>query len=446
MAGVDGLVSGLDTASIIGELVAVARRPISKFQSQFTELSAKRDAMTELNSLLTALSSAVEAVDTQTELAAYSVSSSSSSVGAIVSGDAIPGSYEVEVASPATGSLERSNGFASKLDTIDDGTLTLDIGGTPTVIDIDAATGTNTLDGLADYINTNVTGASAYILDTGSGASPFELVVQSSATGAANSITSSYSPDSVLATNTLSFTQVQTGADAQIEIAGTTVYTASNAPADVIPGVTLDFSGATSGPVTITVAEDRTTTSQNVQSVVDAYNELRDFIRDQAGSAESEGGPLAGDATLRTVGRRLQAIMSSVAGQGTLSGLGSLGLGSAQTGLLEFDSTEFGEALSSAPQDVMNMLVGTGGLFTSFVEELDLIADPSTGLIQPRIDSFETRMDDLADRVETQEARLVLYEESLREQFTAMELILAKYQATGDYLTQQLASLNNNKK
>lgn len=446
MAGVDGLVSGLDTTSIINELVAVARRPISKFQTQFTELSAKRDAMTELNSLLTTLSSAVEAVDTQNELAAYTVSSSSSSLGATVTGDAIPGSYQVEVVSPATGSLERSNGFASKLDTIDDGTLTLDIGGTPTDITIDAATGTNTLDGLADYINTNVAGASAYILDTGNGATPFELVVQSSDTGAANSVTSSYTPDSLLATNTLSFTQVQSGVDAEIEIAGTTVYTASNAPADVIPGVTLDFTGATSGPVTITVAEDRATTTSNVESVVDAYNELRDFIKKQAGSSESEGGPLAGDATLRTVGRRLQSVLSSQTGTGTLSGIGSLGLGSSQSGQLEFDSADFSSALSSSPQDVMNMLVGTDGLFTNLVEELDLIADPSTGLIQPRIESFETRMDDLADRVETQEERLVAYEESLREQFTAMELILAKYQATGEYLTQQLASLNNDKK
>lgn len=446
MAGVDGLVSGLDTTSIISELVAVARRPISKFQTQFTELSAKRDAMTELNSLLTKLSSAVEAVDTQTELAAYTVNSSSSSLGATVTGDAIPGSYQVEVVSPATGSLERSNGFASKLDTIDDGTLTLDIGGTPTAITIDAATGTNTLDGLADYINTNVAGASAYILDTGNGATPFELVVQSSDTGAANSVTSSYAATSGTPTSPLSFTQVQSGVDAQIEIAGTTVYTASNAPADVIPGITLDFTGATSGPVTITVAEDRTTTTSNVQSVVDAYNDLRDFIKKQAGSSESEGGPLAGDATLRTVGRRLQSVLSSQTGSGTLSGIGALGLGSSQSGQLEFDSTDFTSSLSSSPQDVMNMLVGTDGLFTNLVEELDLIADPSTGIIQPRIESFETRMDDLADRVETQEERLVKYEESLREQFTAMELILAKYQATGEYLTQQLAALNNNKK
>jgi len=146
------------------------------------------------------------------------------------------------------------------------------------------------------------------------------------------------------------------------------------------------------------------------------------------------------------VSQRLQNIFSSVPSQGNLAGIGSLGLASSQSGEMEFDSTVFISALGESTDDVMEMLIGTSGVFTEIAAEVDLVADPSTGLIQPRLDSFEVRMDDLASRVETQEGRLADYEQSLRDEFVNMELILAKYQSTGDFLTSQLALLTNNNK
>jgi flagellar hook-associated protein 2 len=231
-----------------------------------------------------------------------------------------------------------------------------------------------------------------------------------------------------------------------LSIAGTTVYTASNSPVDVIPGLTFNLQGATTGEATITINENAQGTADNVKSVVDAYNELRGFVRDQSGSSDGAGGLLAGDSTLRSVSQRLQNIFSSVPSQGNLAGIGSLGLASSQSGEMEFDSTVFISALGESTDDVMEMLIGTSGVFTEIAAEVDLVADPSTGLIQPRLDSFEVRMDDLASRVETQEGRLADYEQSLRDEFVNMELILAKYQSTGDFLTSQLALLTNNNK
>jgi flagellar hook-associated protein 2 len=445
VAGVDGLVSGIDTGSIVKQLVAAARRPVANLQNQFTEISAKRDALQKFNTLLTDLKSAIEAVDTPTELGAYTASSSQeSAITATVSGDAPAGSYGVSVVALATSSIERSAGFASLTDTIDDGVLDIDVGGTLTSITIDAATGTNTPQGLIDYINDNVPGAQAFVLDTGTGSSPFEIVLQGESTGLVNAVTSTMTTTGSGGTP-LTFSTVQAAGDAELSIAGATVYTASNTPAGVLPGVTLDLQSVTTGSATITINQDTQATADNVSSVVDAYNALRDFVKQQSGSSEGDGGPLAGDSTLRSVSRRLQSIVGSVPGQGAFAGLRALGLSSSQSGQLEFTSSDFVSALGTSRDDAMNMLIGTGGVFTDLLAEIDVVADPQTGLIQPRLDSFETRMDSLADRVEAQEARLLDYEESLKEQFVGMELILAKYQATGDFLTAQLAMLTNNK-
>jgi len=445
MTGVAGIVSGIDTGAIVSQLVSAARQPIVQLQEQFADLSAQREAMQQLNTLLSNLQTAIEAADTTGELAAFTATSGApSELDASVSGDAIPGAYGVEVVSLAQGSIDRSAGFAATTDTINDGTLDIDVGGTLTQVTIDAASGTNTLDGLVEYINENVAGAQAYVLDTGTGANPFQLVVQSSATGAANEVQTAMTTTGTGGTD-LVMSQVQASSDAELTVAGTSVFVDSNTPADVIPGVTLNLSGVTTGPVTVTVAGDAETTAETVSSVIDAYNELRSFVDAQSGSPEEGGGgPLAGDSTLRSVARRLQDIVSSTEGVGSLTGLRALGIETDQTGQVGFTSSTFVDALAQSGDDVYAMLVGDDGMFTALLAEIDIVADPDDGLIQPRLEGFDARMDDLADRVEEREELLLEYQEDLEAQFVAMELTLSRYQATADYLDQQLAALNKN--
>ena len=442
MAGVDGIVSGINTGQIISQLMASAQRPTRKLQAQFDQLSAKRTAMQEFNTLLSKLQTAVKAMDTSEELGRNTVASTQpDALAATVSGGLVqPGSYAVRVTSLATGSVHTSAAMSSANAPLSEGTLSLTVLGATTAVPMDAASGTDTIEGLASYINANVAGASAYVLDTGSGANPFRLVIQSDETGAVNGVgvAISYTGSG----NDLDPTQQQAAADSSLQVAGLTVNTASNNATGVLPGVTLDLKQATSGDATINVTRDATGTADNIATVVSAYNDVMTFLGQQLGSATEPGGPLSGDSTLRTVSRRLHGILSGVGGQGTLAGIGSLGLGSDQSGQLQFDIAKFTTAMGGAPSDAMAMLTGSGGLFGELATELDLLADPVVGLIQPRLTSFETRMEQLADAVADQEARLVTYETSLREQFTAMELVMSRYQATQDFLTQQIEAMN----
>ncbi len=442
MAGVDGLVSGIDTGAIVSGLMAAARRPIARLQAQFDELSAQRAAMQQFNGLLSSLQSAVEALDTSTEMTAYQLSTSQpSALGVTASGSPSLGEYNVEVVSLAQGSVDRSQGFSTATDQLREGSIDLTIDGVVTNVLIDDATGTRSIQDLSDYINANVSGARAYVLDTGSGATPYRLIIEAEETGTNNAVTTQVNVTGAIGT-VLSMTQIQTAADAELTVAGTTVYSQSNQPVDVIPGLTFDLSAVTTGTARIKVGRDSQQTADNVQGVVDAYNAVMEFISAQTGSSASPGGPLAGDSTMRAVSRRIQSVLNTATGSGNITGLDAIGLGSTQTGTLAFDAAEFKTALAANPGDVIATITGASGLFGELASELDIIGDPITGFIKPRLDGFDSRMGDLTARVEAQEERMDAYETGIREQFVAMELVLARYQSTGNFLEQQIAQWN----
>jgi flagellar hook-associated protein 2 len=71
------------------------------------------------------------------------------------------------------------------------------------------------------------------------------------------------------------------------------------------------------------------------------------------------------------------------------------------------------------------------------------VLDSQNGLIATRQDGIQRSIDDITEQIERKEARVLASEERLRAQFNALELLLGEYQATGNYLTQQLEGLAN---
>ena len=66
-----------------------------------------------------------------------------------------------------------------------------------------------------------------------------------------------------------------------------------------------------------------------------------------------------------------------------------------------------------------------------------------SGLVGGRIGSLQSQIDVLADEVESMEERLVKREQSLVQQFVAMEVAMSTFQTQSSFLTAQLAGLQN---
>ena len=68
---------------------------------------------------------------------------------------------------------------------------------------------------------------------------------------------------------------------------------------------------------------------------------------------------------------------------------------------------------------------------------------PQQGTLAVRTDGIQNSIDNIADQVERIEMRNLAWETRTRAQFNALELLLAEYQTTGEYLSQQIVGMQN---
>ncbi len=436
---VDGLVSGLDTTSIIDAYMSVAEASTDRLRSQQTDLETRLTLLQQLNGYLEDLQSHIEDYSSEDDLNISSAISSNESV-MTVSADsgAQAGTFSVDVVALAQSEMEVSQGYADRDGVVaTGGQLTITVAGVDTVIDVSEANGNNTLSTLAMYIDENVEGASAYILDDG-GVDPYHLVVASEDTGAAQTLSFS----STLTGGTEpTFTEQITAADAEMTLAGLTVYSDTNRFDDVIPG--LNMEAVATGTVTITSGMDVDGIVDSVQEFVDAYNAVANFLDDYTGmEMDGDASILAGESVLFTVQSNLQTVMSALYQEGDLQGTSILGFATQQDGTLELDTTELRDALTDHPADAVAIIAGENGIFQALDGRLDMVLDPDTGSMSLRQESLDTQIDDLQEQIEDAEANLEIYEDALRQQFTNLEIVLSQMQTMSSYLT-QLFSNNN---
>jgi len=93
-----GLVTGIDTAALIKQLMIINSRRLATYQVEKMDYEGKTTAINELRSKVSSLNSAVSALSDAEKLETFNVSSSDSDVlTASASSDANPGSHSIEI-------------------------------------------------------------------------------------------------------------------------------------------------------------------------------------------------------------------------------------------------------------------------------------------------------------------------------------------------------------
>jgi flagellar hook-associated protein 2 len=161
--------------------------------------------------------------------------------------------------------------------------------------------------------------------------------------------------------------EMQTAKDAVIEVDNAIITKSSNTITDAIQGVTMDLLQAdTSSTLTLTVSSSSELAKEDIGSFVDSYNDLFKFIEEQASfdpEEDDEPNPLLGDPTLNEIKRRITgAVSGTIPGlsNATYEALAQIGINSDyKTGQLSIDSTQLEIALSSDPDAVSKLFVGS---------------------------------------------------------------------------------------
>ena len=138
---------------------------------------------------------------------------------------------------------------------------------------MDSADGTNTLSGLASYINGQNLGVTASVVTDAGGA---RLSIASNSSGGGGDFT--VSNDTV----GLGFTKPVTGVNASVTVDGVPISSATNTVTSAIPGVTLNLLAAPPATnVAVTIAPDTTQISGAINTFVSSYNAVVQAINAQ---------------------------------------------------------------------------------------------------------------------------------------------------------------------
>jgi flagellar hook-associated protein 2 len=441
---VDGIVSGLDTSSIIDSLVAVYSVPKEGLEDQVDRYEDKQEALTNLMSRLDDLSASLTTLSEATSFRAFTASSSDeTTVLAEATGEAIAGAYRVDVDQLATSELEVSDqSFASMSDsdTIAYGEYTITYGSNDPVT-ISLASDETSLNDLVSAINEQVEGVTAYVVNNGSDTDPYQLVLVGEDTGAQNTI--EFSAGTTYGAGAVpTFTETQAAQNASFTINGIDIDSPSNIVSSAVPGLQLTLTQETTSPITVTVTEDRETMEANIQAFVDAYNEVIDYIDTQSVYNSDTGirAPFVGESSVQRVASGLAAALTDQYGSGSaITSLSLIGIHTDSSGNIEFDSEEFAEALDSNYEEVEALFTSDDGFAAMLGTDsttglIDVYVDSDTGTLQTRYDSLDSRIDDLGVQIERYEDRIERYEDRLRSQYEAMEATLGVLEATTSYL------------
>jgi flagellar hook-associated protein 2 len=470
MAGLSlsGLASGVDTTSIVEQLMALERQSLTKIGYRRAAVTGQQDALKEIASKLSSLKDAALALNADSTWAQKQTveSSDPARVAVTLLAGAGIGGQSVHVDRLASSAQRRftvATDGAGKTTSAEQLTLAYADGSASVTIDVAAG---STKQQIADAINAKTSGPAVAAVVTGPDGE--HLVLSARKTGKDSDFTVGTTSGGAVVAEDAAFAASRATGDA-LQAAyrldsGTQQLWHSNVIEHAIPGVRLQLKGVTSSPATVTVTEpavDRDAIKTKVKAFVDAYNAVVDTTRSKlteqrvkspTSDFQAARGQLYGDSSLTGMLSRLRQDMADIVTTDGVNDLSDLGItipkttggvasADAKAGKLVLDEAKLTAALDSDFTAVKSFL----GTFSKDVETFVKAQTGGSGIIDDRIAGGDRTTKRIQAQMDRANERLDAREKRLKAQFTAMEIALQHSQTQGSWLAGQLAALNPTK-
>ena len=452
MAGMStsvGLISGMDTASLISQLMQVEANPQTFLKNKLVATTTDASGYRAVNLRFDSLKSAAAALATDAAWTGTKATSSHGHVTASSAGTAEAGSVSFAVTQmPGTHTVVSNSTWGARTTPVRDADpawpITIRDKDNNAVGQVDVGP-TATLADAAAAVNAANLGVKAAVIQL----RPNEFRLQfTSTTGGESGRFSVESAPKGDGTAAAGFAVTAPGQDAVLDLGGgLTAASATGVFADLLPGVTITATKADpQATVTVAVAKDSDALTGKVQALVDAANNALQVITDYT-AKDSTTATLKGDGTLRGLAGRILDIVSSGIGGASAA---TVGIGLTKDGKLTFDKAAFGKAVAADPVAARKFLTETTGSGATaqpvgLAAQLEALAksasDTTTGSLTTLAKSSDNAATDLKARIADWDRRLTLRRENLTRQFTAMETALGTLQNQSSWLSGQLAGL-----
>jgi flagellar hook-associated protein 2 len=492
MASIDGLISGMSTTDTINQLMQVEAAPQTALKSKVNTVNKVVTAYQSVNSRLSSLAAAANALGKSDTWGGRKATASSSAAAISAQPGASAGSLSFHVDQLATTRLQT---FKDKsVSSISDGDTAPALQGASfNVFYFDENNVQQTLNLTPENkslqaVVTAINGAAeapykASAVQISPGQYTLQLTAKQSGAEAAAKIDALGLPDGLdLGTGSITVD----GRDAVLTVgegAGAySINSATNTFAEILPGVTVTAAKAQApgdAPVTVDISADVEGIAGKVQALVDNVNVVLNELASQSRikTGEVAAGPLVGDAAIRKL---RQDILGAVSGgaeglgsNGNAASFKEVGISINRDGTLAFVKDEFLKTYKADPARAEQFFDsytdvtspkgnGTAGTFEPGfdqatglgrkLEALALIAsegvkDPDNptaarqGTMKALMERNTKTITSLNDQVAEWDVRLELRKTALQKQFSSLEVALGKMQQQSSWLAGQLAGL-----
>lgn len=480
MAGISfsGVGSGLPINEIIQATLEAEKRPLKRLEHDKNFFKTQISDLGKLSSRLSAMRDAMRELEGTKNFQHLSSVSSNDALFTATADHLLgaqAGNYQIEVLAEARNYREVTD-IASKTETFTGNLVFAGLGEGGADITLDVAG--KTLDQIRKEINENeaLKGKVSANLVNVSGEDA-RLVFNSVKSGEEGRLDIDFSglakdsnPTETLGKDA-SLSSDATNLDAKIKVDGIELTSSTNKFDNALSGVTIELktgaSAQTESVGGLEVARDTKKIRENIDAFVDAYNEVMTHLND------AKKGSLYGDSTIRSIERELREMLyepteAADGGNSNQNFLTMIGIEvfvekgydpdnpSNKNGTLKVDSAKLNKALDENFDQVAHILGASNRLddsaqsgyaerFANLAESLVSggVSNGKTykGLLQVRTEGLNNQVKRVDERMESFNVRLEKLEARLIRQFSVVDSMSAGFQATGNFLLQQMGSL-----
>lgn len=488
---VGGLASGMDTESIVKDMMKIQKMPLDKLMQQKTFTEWQQEAFRDTNLAMKSLQTSASNLRLQSSFNSYSATSPApNSFTVATTANAMSGSYQVQVTSVASAAkLNSANAITNSAGTVAKSTDQIGVAGKINIgsISIDVAS-TDTFEAVAKKLQ-DLTAASVPALRASFDNTTSRFFIASKGMGTEQAFTMNFTAtdgttasaalaDKIINNNSAT-TATATGAtDGSVNFDGIDI-TGLKTNQTTVNGLTINLLQASDTASTISVQSNPEKPLAMIKDFVGKYNETLETIQKQLvekrypdfqplsdeqkkdmteneielWEEKARSGLLRNDPVLKSAMQDLRrAFMDKVssAADGNLNLLSQIGINTGaytEGGKLFIDEAKLSAALTNKPDEVMALFTtrdvagnGVGArvydTLNAVVKNLSAKAGSASGSVDNS--TLSKKIKQMNDEISRWQDRLSRVEDRYWKQFTAMEKALSQMNSQSAWMQQNM--------
>lgn len=487
---VGGLASGMDTDSIVKDMMKIQKMPLDKLMQQKTLTEWQQEATRDTNLSMTNLRTSASNLRLQSSFNSYSATSPTpNSFTVATTANAMSGSYQVQVTSVASAAkLNSANSITNSAGTAAKSTDQIGVAGRITIGDISInVASTDTFADVAKNLQ-DKTAASVPALRASFDNTTSRFFIATKGMGADQNFTLEFKNADGTAGNTnLAAKIVNNGsatatadgaADGSIKFDGIDI-TELKTNQTTVNGLTINLLQTSETASTINVQSNPEKPLAMIKDFVDKYNETIENLQKQLVEKrypdfqplsdeqkkdmtekeielwedKARSGLLRNDPVLKSAMQDLRrAFMDSVTGlaEGNINHLSQIGINTGsytEGGKLFIDEKKLSEALTNKPDEVMALFTtrdaagnGVGARVYDTLNNIVKNLSEKAGSSSSSVDNstLSKKIKQMNDEISRWQDRLTRVEDRYWKQFTAMEKALSQMNSQSAWMQQNL--------